>query len=131
MIELEAMNMRSYLTIVFLFFFFSLTAKKTTIEITVLAEESMELNFYPTMDGYFFSGAAKKLTINPGRTLTLSFDSEAPGLSYLHFSNWVFPGTGGGFTVFTNPGDVVRIAFGKTNPRETFKISGNNLAVNQ
>ena len=91
----------------------------------------MELNFYPTMDGYFFSGAAKKLTINPGRTLTLSFDSEAPGLSYLHFSNWVFPGTGGGFTVFTNPGDVVRIAFGKTNPRETFKISGNNLAVNQ
>lgn len=110
---------------------FGLHAEKTTIELTVLAEEPLAATFTPTLDGFYFAGAAQMVTVNPGRKLSFSFDSERPGLSYISFGEWAFPGTGGDIVVYTEPGDAVQIAFSKSDPVKTLRITGSQRAVNQ
>jgi len=108
-----------------------LQAEKTTIELTVLAEEPLAATFTPTLDGFYFAGAAQMVTVNPGRKLSFTFDSQRPGLSYISFANWAFPGTGGDLVIYTEPGDAVQISFSKSNPVQSLRISGSQQSVNQ
>ena len=114
-----------------LFLVLSLPAKTTTIQVRVANGVGQEVTFMPTLNGTFFSGTAVQQTVDESGEVVFSFALEREGLCYLSFGDWTWPGTGSNMPVFVSAGSRVRIAFDRTDPIASLRVSGPYAAENR
>lgn len=118
-------TMRNWITLgLMVCVWFSLTAKTTQISLRITDLPSKEVFFVPTLNGQYFIGAGRSYDLTEGQVLTLQFETERPGLCYLTFADWDWPGTGGVLPVFVQPGNHIRLSFSGSDPVGSLRVSG-------